>query len=321
MLVTVYAPPDVYALELAAIFDVLACVRQHASPAVPNYVVRLVANTPAPLATRSGMTLLPAAGIAASDEPAQLLIVASSGSWKTPPAAEVVAWLKRHAAAATRFGSIGNGAFLLGAAGLLDGRRVTTHWECSAELRAAFPLARLEPDRIFVRDGPLFSSAGGAAAADLMLSLVEEDHGRELALAIARRLVLFMKRSGAQAQLSVQLATQSATRDPIQRVQQHVRDHMEADLSVTALAALAAMSPRNFARVFQQEAGMRPTDFVEQTRVNQAKRMLEESALPPQQIARLVGFSSTEAARRAFQRRAGTTMSRYRARLAATRDG
>lgn len=320
MLVTVYAPPGVYALELAAICDVLFLANEN-TRAQPHYQVRIIADDGIPLRTASGLSILPDASIADDPDGGEVLIVAAAGSWRDPPAPAAIDWLRRRAATAARYGSIGTGAFWLGAAGLLDGRRVTTHWDCSAALAIACPNARLEPDRIFVREGPLFSAAGGMAAVDMMLSLVEDDHGRELALDLARRLILFMKRSGAQAQVSVSLATQATTRDPIQRVQKHVRDYPAKDLSVTALAALAAMSPRNFARVFQQETGMRPSDFVEQTRVNLAKRIMEESALPPQQVARLAGFSGTEAARRAFKRRAGTTMSGYRAALGPSSEG
>ena len=314
MLVIVYAPPDVHALELAAVGDVLALADAD-TRRPPRYEVRLVAESDKPLHISSGRRIIPDATIATSGDPADLLIVCASGSWERAAPQYAIEWLQRQAAGAARFGSIGNGAFLLGAAGLIGGQRITTHWNCSEELARAFPIAVLERDRIFVRDGRLFSSAGGVAAIDLMLSLVEEDHGRDLALKLARHFVLFMKRAGSQAQVSLSLATQATTRDPIQRVQTHVRDNPTADLSVTKLAALAAMSPRNFARVFLHETGMRPTDFVEQSRVNLAMRMLEDGGLSPQQVARLSGFSGTEAARRAFRRRAGTTMSGYRAGL------
>lgn len=321
MLVLVYAPPAVHAAELAAVCDVLAWANSGAA-GPPYYDVRIVADDAAPLQALSGFRVLPDVAIADAHDPAGLLVVMAGGAWpEAPPTVAAVEWLRRQAAGAARYGAIGNGAFALGAAGLLDGRRVTTHWECSDELIRAFPAALIDRDRIFVRDGALFSSSGGGGATDVMLHLIEEDHGRELALEIARRLVLFMKRSGAQAQLSVSLATQLTTRDPIQRVQNYIRDYPCADLTVTTLAAIAAMSPRNFARVFQQQTGMRPTDFVEQTRVNLAKRMLEESALPSQQVARLCGFSGSEAARRAFKRRAGATMPRYRARLTMAEKG
>ncbi len=312
MLVTVYAPADVYAVDLAAVCDVLAAANQ-ATRKKPRYTVRIVAEAAGLVCAFSGVAIRPDATIPDAEEACDLLIVCPGASWRKQPEAPVLAWLQRQAAGAERFGAIGNGVFLLGMAGLLGESRVTTHWHCSDDLRRDFPAVQLEPDRIFVRDRRLFSSAGGVATFDLMLDLIEEDHGRELALELARRFILFMKRSGAQAQLSVSLSTQSTTRDPIQRAQQHVIDNPTADLSVTALAGIAAMSPRNFARVFHQETGMRPTDFVEQIRVNLARRMIDESALSPQQVARMCGFSGTEAARRAFHRRTGTTMSGYRA--------
>ena len=314
MLVTVYAPPSVYGLELAAVSAIFAAANQ-ITRLPPAYQVRIVAVEAGPQHARSGLTIQPDMTMAECDTPGDLLIVAPSASWSQPQPADVVDWLQRQATAA-RYGSIGNGAFLLGAAGLLDGRRVTTHWECSNELARTFPAAMLERDRIFVRDGAMFSAAGGIAAIDMMLSLIEEDHGREVTLRLTRQFVMFMQRSGAQAQVSVTLATQGATRDPIQQVQHHVRDNLAGNLSVGALADIAAMSPRNFARVFLAETGMRPADFVEQTRVNLAKQMLETTALSAQQVARRCGFSSSEAARRAFRRRTGDTMARYRMGLA-----
>ncbi len=317
MLVLVYVQPEVHAIELAAICDVFAAANE-ATATPPHYEVHVVADTIAPIRTRSGLMIVPDVRLKDCDEQAGLLIVAAGVSTGGRVPEKVADWLARQAAHAARYGAIGSGAFLLGAAGLLDGRKVTTHWEYSESLARAYPAARIEADRVFVRDGALFTSAGGMAAMDLLMNLIEEDHGRELALNLAHRFTMFMMRSGGQGQISLLLKTQATTRDPIQRVQAHVRDNITENLSIAALAAVAAMSPRNFTRVFSQETGMRPTDFVETMRVNLARRMLEEGALPPQQIARLCGFSGTESARRAFRRRLGTTMSRYRAGLGKT---
>ena len=173
----------------------------------------------------------------------------------------------------------------------------------------------MESDRIFVRDGRLFSSAGVTAGLDLTLALIEEDFGSSLALAVARRMVMFLKRPGGQSQFSVQLAAQRATRSPIQQVQDWARDNLRANLSVPALSRRAAMSERNFARVFHRETGMTPAEFVEATRLDAARRLIEEAGLPLQRIALECGFASSDALRRAFLRRLKVTPQDYRSRF------
>ncbi len=313
MLVLLYAPPAVRLIGLATVFDLFAAANAQTTMQ-PRYDVRLVADTAAPLRSASGVTMLPDSTVAEASDQADMLIVAACDGHVPPPVTPAMRWLRQQASAAARYGAIGNGAFLLGYAGLLDGAQVTVHRDDAAVLAAQFPSARVEPDRIYVRDHALFSSAGDMATADLVLALIEEDHGRALALELARGFVMFMKRSGGQAQVSNLLSTQAAVRDPIQRVQQHIYDNPTGDLSIAALAAVAAMSPRNFARVFRQETGLRPSVFVERGRVNLAKHLLEESVLPPQQIARMAGFTNSEAARRAFRRQTGETLADYRAR-------
>ncbi|WP_162527204.1 GlxA family transcriptional regulator [Sphingomonas solaris] len=314
MLVVIYAPPDARAMGPVAVFELLAAANT-LTTANPRYEVRLVTDRAEPLPTTSGARLMPDMAIGDCTMQADMLIVAAGRDQATAPDPAVVEWLRGQVRGAQRYGSIGNGAFYLGAAGLLDGKRVAVHQEHADALVARFPAALVERDSIYVRDDGLFSCAGGMATADLLLALIEEDHGREVALRLARRFVMFMKRSGGQAQVSNLLSTQTATRDPIQRVQQHIYDNPTGDLSVAALAAVAAMSPRNFTRVFRQQTGLRPTDFIERGRVNFAKHLMEESAYSPQQIARLAGFSGSEAARRAFRRQTGETMNDYRATL------
>ncbi len=192
----------------------------------------------------------------------------------------MIAWLRQRAPAARRYGAVCTGTFLVGAAGLIDGRHVTTHWYYAEELRARFPLARVDADRIFIRDGPLFTSAGVSACIDLALALIEEDHGRDLAVSVARHMVMYLKRPGGQSQYSVPLAAQARTQSPIARIQTWILDHPEGDLSLSALASQAAMSPRNFSRVFRSETGLSPATYVEQVRMDKARRMLEDTSLP-----------------------------------------
>jgi transcriptional regulator GlxA family with amidase domain len=208
------------------------------------------------------------------------------------------------------------GAFLLARAGLLDGRRVTTHWNACAALARHYPSLKVEPDPIFVRDGNVYTSAGVTAGIDLALALVEEDLGREVALAVARDLVLFIRRPGGQAQFSAGLAGQAATRPGVRELQAWIADHLDGDLSVPALAERAFMSPRNFARVFSREVGVTPAAYVESLRLERARTLLETSELQLDEIALRCGFGTVETLRRVFGRRLGVNPNAYRSRFA-----
>ena len=199
----------------------------------------------------------------------------------------------------------------------MDGRRATTHWARVPSFARRYPAVEVDGDPIFVKDGSVYSSAGVTAGMDLALALVEEDLGRDLALQVARHLVLFLKRPGSQSQFSAQLAGQLAYRDPLREVQQYVADHPEADLSVAALASRTGMSPRNFARVFTREVGLTPARFVEQTRLEAARRRLEESDDGVEQVASCCGFGTAETMRRTFLRRIRVSPADYRLRFQA----
>jgi transcriptional regulator GlxA family with amidase domain len=214
--------------------------------------------------------------------------------------------------------SVCTGAFLLGAAGLLEGRRVTTHWAWADRFARDHPGVQVEPDRIFVRDGEVWTSAGVTAGIDLALALVEDDHGREAALEVARWLVVFVPRPGGQSQFSAPLAAQSAERGPLREVQEAVLAHPAGDLSVERLAERACMSPRNFARVFRRETGVTPAAWVETARVECARQLLEASSAPTETIAFECGFGTVETMRRAFRRRVGVSPGEYRDRFNAT---
>jgi transcriptional regulator GlxA family with amidase domain len=230
--------------------------------------------------------------------------------------ASLVRWLRDVAARCPRFGSICSGAFALGAAGLLDGRTVTTHWQWSALLARRFPDARVEADRIHSRDGALITSAGVTAGIDLALALVAEDHGAAVARAVAKRLVVFAQRQGGQSQFSPYLAAASGdAADPMDRVQSHVIAHLRGDLSVAALAAVAGMSERSFARRFAAWADATPHEFVERARVDAARHLLESTPAPLKTIAWDCGFASAERMRLVFARRFGASPTRYRERF------
>jgi transcriptional regulator GlxA family with amidase domain len=203
------------------------------------------------------------------------------------------------------------GSLVLAAAGLLDGYAATTHWAL-ADHMATNQAIEVRGDQIFVRDRDRWTSAGITAGIDLFLALLEEDHGPELAHQVAAWLVVFVRRPGGQSQFSAQLRAQRATTPSIVELQHWLNDHLDADLSVDALAARAGMSPRNFGRVFRRETGVTPGAHVEELRVEAARRLLETTDLTVGAIARRVGIRHAETLHRAFRRRVGTTPELYR---------
>jgi transcriptional regulator GlxA family with amidase domain len=289
----------------------------HARPD-PAYRLELVAPSHAPLLTSSGLRVVPDRTFADVHGPIDTLIVAGG---RGIPAAlrnrQGLRWLRRTARRARRIASVCTGSFLLAEIGLLDGRRATTHWSACDALARRYPRVGVDPDPIFVRDGDVYTSAGVTAGMDLALALVEEDHGREVALGVARELVLFLRRPGGQSQFSAQLAMQAADRQPIRELQAWVADHLAADLSVPSLASRAAMSPRNFARVFTREVGTTPARYVESTRVEAARRRLEESTEGVDTIAVRCGFGTAETMRRSFLRCLHVPPTAYRNRFRA----
>jgi transcriptional regulator GlxA family with amidase domain len=243
-----------------------------------------------------------------------ILVAGGEGTRALGPTHEAVRWLARAAPRARRVASVCTGAFALAHAGLLDGRRATTHWAYCDALARACPAADVDPEPIYVRDGAVWSSAGVTAGMDLALALVEEDLGAEVALEAARWLVLFLKRPGGQAQFSAGLAAQAAVREPLRALQGWIADHLDEDLSVGALAARACLSERQFARAWRAETGLTPAAYVEALRVERARALLEGGA-PVDAAARAAGFRSAEVLRRVFHRRLGVAPADYRARF------
>lgn len=239
------------------------------------------------------------------------------GTYQAVSDQDLISEVGRLAASARRVTSVCSGAFVLAQAGLLDGRRATTHWRACELLARTFPLVTVEPDPIYVRDGNVYTSAGVTAGMDLALALVEDDHGRDLALSIARRLVLFLCRPGNQSQFSAQLHTQIAERDGLREAQRHVAEHPGDDCSVAALARIAAMSERNFARCFTAEVGVTPARYVERTRVETARRLLEDTDEGVEAVAAACGFGTAETMRRTFLRLLRTNPTEYRRRFRA----
>src|SRR5471032_1268710 len=211
-----------------------------------------------------------------------------------------------------RYGSICTGAFALGHAGLIDGRHVTTHWQNAPQLARQFPLARVELDRIHIRDGNLVTSAGVTAGIDVALSLVAEDHGPHIALAVAKRLVVFAQRRGGQSKFSPYLSPPADETSPAAKVQAYVMEHIGERMTVEKLAQIAGMSERNFARAFVEETGVTPHDFVERARIDAARNALESSTTPFKTIAYECGFGTADRMRIVFRQRLGVSPNDYR---------
>jgi transcriptional regulator GlxA family with amidase domain len=222
-----------------------------------------------------------------------------------------VDWLKKECSRARRFGSICTGALVFAKAGLLEGRRATTHWNWCDELMQ-YPGVTVDPDPIYVKDGNCYTSAGVTAGIDMTLALVEEDLGSELALRIARMMVVFLRRPGGQSQFSATLAAQSQDHRSLADLLAWITDNIRRDLSIEMLARRAAMSPRNFARLFRQEIGKTPGKHLEDLRLEAARRQLESTAASLEEVAKFSGFHSAEVLRRVFARRLGTTPGQYR---------
>jgi transcriptional regulator GlxA family with amidase domain len=315
MRIALLAFPRVQLLDIVGPADVFAeAAKQLGNPRA--YRVEVIGTEPGLLKGSSGLRLAVDSTVETHKGKLDTLLVAGS------PFVDDIArnpvlqqWLRQQAGSVRRIGSVCSGAFVLAAAGMLRGRRVTTHWNSSTRLSEENPDTQVEADSIYVKDGNLYTSAGVTAGMDLALAMVEEDHGRELALRVAREMVMFFKRPGGQSQFSAHLAAQTAERSSIRAIRDYVLAHLKDDLSIPALAARAGMSERNFARVFKQEAGSTPAEFVELARIDAARRLAEESDLPLKRLADEVGYANVDGFRRAFLRRLGVTPSDYRARF------
>jgi transcriptional regulator GlxA family with amidase domain len=320
--VAVLGFPDAQMLDVVGpltIFgDLARWMRERGGNAPVHYEIELIAPRAGRFRTSCGLELV--ATRAARDVRGGLDTLLVAGGQGTRAAASdraLLAWLRRIAPKVRRLGSVCTGTFVLAAAGLVDGRRVTTHWASAARLQELFPRLRVDPDPIWVKDGNVYTSAGVTAGMDLSLALVEEDCGRDVALAVARQLVLFLRRPGGQSQFSAQLATQAADREPLRELQTWIVENVGEDLSVPAMASQVGMSPRNFARVFTREVGATPARYVERVRVEAARRRLEESNDNVDQIADRCGFGSAEGMRKAFLRTLRVAPSAYRSRFRA----
>jgi transcriptional regulator GlxA family with amidase domain len=307
-------------LDLAGPMDVFAEANRFLPPAA-HYALSVLGTVPGPIRCSNGLALAPHGTWQACTTPPDLLLV--PGGPQLPAQARdaaLSAWLRDVGMRCQRLASVCNGAFLLAHAGLLDGLHVTTHWNDATSLAARFPKVHVEPDRIFLRQGRIYTSAGVTAGIDLALHLVREDWGAELSLNVARRLVVFSQRAGGQSQFSPYLAPQVDDASTIDTVQDYVRAHLGDALGVEELARVVAMSARNFARVFTRDAQVTPARFVERCRVDAARVLLETGHAPLKTIAHDCGFGSSTRMRLAFTRHLGVTAQQYRTNFGAFAD-
>jgi transcriptional regulator GlxA family with amidase domain len=314
--IAIVAMPGVQLLDVSGPLDVFAEANVQAKKNA--YRLLIVAKNAGHIRSSSGVRLVPdlVIGDAAEVRIDTLLVAGCPNAADVPPDPAVVAWLRRMAPRARRYGSVCSGAFLLAATGLIDGRRVTTHWAVARQLALHYPSVTVDEDAIHVRDGPLRTAAGVTAGLDLALALVEEDLGRDVAMKVASQLVMYFKRSGGQMQFSRTGVAAPAGRSALQEVQRWVAVNPAADHSVAALAKRADLSPRHFARLFRNEVGITPASWVETARVTAARRLLEGGRHSPKQVAARCGFADADTLRRAFARRVGVTPAEYRKRYA-----
>ncbi|HMJ35736.1 MAG TPA: GlxA family transcriptional regulator [Baekduia sp.] len=318
----VLAVDDAQALDVIGpveVFDAASKIVQAGAGRVrPGYDVQVVSPGGGDLRLSNGLRLssdpLPPCGAPAAID--TILVAGGAGARELDAGSEAIAWLRDAAPRARRVASVCTGAFALATAGLLEGRRATTHWAHCRALGRDHPGVEVDAEPIYVRDGNVWTSAGVTAGMDLTLALVEEDLGREVALEAARWLVLFLKRPGGQAQFSAGLAAQTAVREPLRDLQDWLGDHLDADLSVGALAARACLSDRQFARAWRAETGMTPAAYVLALRIERARALLEDGQ-SVDAAARRAGFGSAEVLRRVFHRRLGVGPSAYRERFRA----
>ncbi|MEC3915780.1 GlxA family transcriptional regulator [Nocardia sp. CDC160] len=284
--------------------------------ATPGYRVELAAAQAGPVRSSCGIEVTASHGLDSWDEPVDtLLVVGGLSVFAAADNTALVDGLARMAGDATRVGSVCSGTFLLAKAGLLDGRRVTTHWAGGELLAQQFPAVTTEPDRIYVRDGPMWTSAGVTAGIDLALAIVAADHGPDLAREVARWMVVYLHRPGGQSQFSAPLAANPPKRDSLRALQVWMEENLEANLSLPALAAQVGMSTRHFSRVFAHETGTTPARYVEQVRIAAARRMLETTDQPLDRVATAVGLGCPETLYRIFHRHLGIPPGEYRARF------
>ncbi len=313
----IVAFPEVQLLDIAGPSSVFTTASRVVGSKRPGYRVEIAALQPGPVVTQGGVLLQATVPLDRVRGPVDTLLVPGGETTMAPDSElELSPHLRLLASRCRRVASVCTGSFLLARAGLLDGKRVATHWLGCDLLQRQHPRCQVLADQIFVRDGSVWTSAGVTSGIDLALALVEEDLGREVARQVARLLVVYLRRPGGQSQFSVQMASQWASRAPIRELQEWLPEHLQDDLSVDALSRRAAMSPRNFARAFRAQVGATPARYIERLRVEAARASLETTHRTVKEIAADVGFGTLETMHRVFKRALGVAPAEYRRRFA-----
>lgn len=307
--VVILATPEVSALEVAGAAEVFALAGRKLQEAGRRhgraYRVRLLSCALEPRPLGSAVGLLAEGSYAGFDEPIDTLLVAGGlEPWSSRDAGGLQDWLRARVGQARRYGSLCTGAFVLAEAGLLNGHRVTTHWYFCERLAREFPQVTVDPEPIFVRSDPLWTAAGVTAGVDMALAMVEDDLGLDIALRIARALVVYVRRPGWQSQFSTALASQAPRRTRLSELPFWILESLGQPLSVPVLAERVAMSPRNFTRRFVEEFGLTPLRFVTRLRTESAYRLLAENRLSRGEIAQACGFGSVDSMERALSEHA-----------------
>jgi transcriptional regulator GlxA family with amidase domain len=310
-------PPDARVLDLTGPWEVFSRVNEVLTEQRPSdkpgYQFEVATTASSRSINCFGGLTIQAKNFRALDPDLDTLLVGGGRAvWELPQNEELLNWLRTAGAQVRRVAAIGSGVFFLAEAGLLQGKRVTTHWRWAERLQASYPSIVVDPQPVFVRDGKFFTSAGVAVSIDLSLAIAEEDYGREVAAEVAKRLVIFVQRPGGQAQVSRALILQGSEHDRFRDLGVWIANHLDNDLTVEALANRSAMSVRNFARRFRDSFGITPAEFVTRVRVEAACRQLDESNLTMEQIATRCGFSSAELLRRACHRILGRSPRQFR---------
>ncbi|WP_255454099.1 MULTISPECIES: GlxA family transcriptional regulator [unclassified Cryobacterium] len=302
--------PSVQILDVTGPLEVFSTASRFLP--IARYATELVSTDGGPVLSTSGLEFATGPIDAVAGNIDTLVVAGGRDMEEAAGDPRLVDSIRRLALVSRRVASVCSGAFLLGAAGLLDGRRATTHWAECEVLGRAYPEVTVDPDAIYVQDGNVWTSAGVTAGIDLALALVADDHGRKAAATVARRLVVYLRRSGGQAQFSALLAAQSANDEPIRDVLAWLPDNLTADLSISGMATRAHLSERQFSRVFKSEVGVTPAEHVEAVRMEAACSLLETTTLTVEEIARACGFGTPETMNRAFRRRLNITPTNHR---------
>jgi transcriptional regulator GlxA family with amidase domain len=303
---------QVTALDFVGPLEAFATANQFGEP---TYEIVVLSAGGRPFVSESGIRTTPDAPLSKAPALDTVIVPGGAGLRTTDIAGPIVSWLRTRASGIRRVASVCTGLYALAGSGLLDGRRATTHWRFAADCRARFPAVQIEPDALYLKDGKYYTSAGVTAGIDLALSLIADDLGEDAALAVARDLVVYLKRPGGQAQFSEPLQFQTRSTDRFADLAAWMLRNLKKDLSVDVLADRAGIGTRHFSRRFKATFGTTPADYVERLRLDEARRRLPSPRQTVDSVAASVGYASADAFRRAFERRFGVAPSAYRKRF------